>query len=83
MIENMQTTDIIVIGGGIAGLSAASQLACDARVTVLEAEQQPGYHASGRSAAYFAAAYGAKVVRAITASSENFLRNPQIGRAHV
>ena len=76
MIENMQTSDIIVIGGGIAGLSAASQLACDARVTVLEAEQQPGYHASGRSAAYFAAAYGAKVVRAITASSENFLRNP-------
>jgi D-arginine dehydrogenase len=76
MTERMQTSDIIVIGGGIAGLSAASQLACDASVTVLEAEQQPGYHASGRSAAYFAAAYGTKVVRAITASSEHFLRNP-------
>jgi len=79
MVKTLQTSDIIVIGAGIAGLSAASQLAGDARVTVLETEQQPGYHASGRSAAYFAAAYGKKAVRDITASCEAFFRNPPDG----
>ena len=46
-------SDILVIGGGIAGLSAAARLAPHAQVTVLEAEDALGYHASGRSAALF------------------------------
>lgn len=79
----MQTSDIIVIGGGIAGLSAAAELALDASVTVIETEQQPGYHASGRSAAYFAAAYGKKIVRDITGCCEAFLRNPPEGFTEV
>lgn len=83
MVHSVQTSDIIVIGGGIAGLSAAAELAQDARVTVLETEQQPGYHASGRSAAYFAAAYGKKIVRDITACCEAFLRHPPEGFTEV
>jgi D-arginine dehydrogenase len=75
----VQTADIIIIGAGIAGVSAAAELAEDARVTVLEMEQQPGYHATGRSAAYFAAAYGKKVIQELTACSEAFLRHPPDG----
>lgn len=51
-------TDILVIGGGIAGLSAAARLSADAQVTVLEREDALGYHASGRSAALFEQNYG-------------------------
>jgi glycine/D-amino acid oxidase-like deaminating enzyme len=43
--------DFLVIGGGIAGLSAAAALTRLGRVTVLEAEDALGHHASGRSAA--------------------------------
>ena len=75
----MQTADVVIIGGGIAGVSAAAELAADARVVVLESESQPGYHATGRSAAYFAAAYGKKIIRDITGSCEGFLRNPPDG----
>jgi glycine/D-amino acid oxidase-like deaminating enzyme len=50
--------DIIVIGGGIAGLSAAAELARDHKVCVLEMEAGAGYHATGRSAATFVPSYG-------------------------
>ena len=73
------TADIIVIGAGIAGASAAAELADGARVTLLEMEDQPGYHATGRSAAYFAAAYGSPVVRAFTACCEGFFAAPPDG----
>jgi D-arginine dehydrogenase len=79
----VQTADIIVIGGGIAGISAAAELAADASVVVLEAESQAGYHATGRSAAFFAAAYGKKIIREITACCEGFMRNPPEGFTEV
>lgn len=72
----MRTADIIVIGAGIAGASAAAELAADARVLLLEMEDQPGFHATGRSAAYFAAAYGNRVVREFTVCCESFFRSP-------
>ena len=71
--------DIIVIGGGIAGVSAAAELAATARVIVLEREPQPGYHATGRSAAFFVVSYGNAAVRAVTAASEPFYRAPPQG----
>ncbi len=71
--------DVIVIGAGIAGMSVAAELAADARVVVLEAESQPGYHATGRSAAYFAPPYGNSVVQAVTRASESFFRSPPTG----
>ncbi|XDA99284.1 FAD-binding oxidoreductase [Sulfitobacter sp. LCG007] len=65
-------SDIIVIGGGIAGLSAGGRLSKDARVTVLEAEDALGYHASGRSAALFEEGYGAPSVVALNRASAEY-----------
>lgn len=68
--------DVIVIGGGIAGVSAGASLAAAQKVLVIEAESQPGYHASGRSAAYFAPAYGNASVRLMTVDSQGFYKAP-------
>ena len=72
-------TDFLVIGAGIAGLSAAAELAASAKVVVLEKENQPGIHATGRSAAYFAPAYGNETVRGISITCEKFFRTPPDG----
>ncbi|MBZ9675680.1 NAD(P)/FAD-dependent oxidoreductase [Mesorhizobium sp. ES1-1] len=60
---------IIVIGGGIAGLSLAAAAQQWADVTVLEREPHLGYHASGRSAALFSETYGNAPVRALSLAS--------------
>ncbi|ESY63835.1 MULTISPECIES: FAD-binding oxidoreductase [Mesorhizobium] len=60
---------IIVIGGGIAGLSLAAAVRDWAEVTVIEREPHLGYHASGRSAALFTETYGNRLVRALTLAS--------------
>lgn len=69
-------SDILVIGGGIAGISAAARLAPDAKVTVLEAEAMIGHHSSGRSAAIFIRNYGNATLRALSAASAPFLTLP-------
>ncbi|MBJ3762372.1 FAD-binding oxidoreductase [Maribius pontilimi] len=61
--------DIVIVGGGIAGVSAAAELSADASVLLLEAESALGYHASGRSAAMFLPFYGNATVRALNAAS--------------
>ncbi len=71
--------DVLIIGGGIAGISAAAALAPHAAVTLLEAEDMPGYHASGRSAAMFLADYGNAVVRALNRASIDHLENADGG----
>jgi D-arginine dehydrogenase len=73
----VSTADVIVIGGGIAGISAGALLAEDMSVLVLEAEPHPGYHATGRSAAIFIRNYGNKVLRSLNAASAGFFENPQ------
>ncbi|KIC46186.1 FAD-dependent oxidoreductase [Tateyamaria sp. ANG-S1] len=65
-------TDIIVIGGGIAGISAAARLSEGANVTVLEGESALGYHASGRSAALFEENYGLAPVIALNKASAEY-----------
>ncbi|MGC1494720.1 MAG: FAD-binding oxidoreductase [Sulfitobacter sp.] len=65
-------SDIIVIGGGIAGLSAAARLSADAKVTVLEQESALGYHASGRSAALFEENYGLPSTIALNKASSGY-----------
>jgi len=70
-------SDILVIGGGIAGISAAARLAPDASVIVLEAESMIGHHSSGRSAAIFIRNYGNATLRALNAASAPFLADPQ------
>jgi D-arginine dehydrogenase len=65
----MFVSDVLVIGGGIAGLSVAARIAPHARVTVLEGESAPGYHASGRSVAFAHYGLGNAPVRTLTALS--------------
>jgi D-arginine dehydrogenase len=74
----MQDTlfDIAVIGGGMAGAAAAANLVAHARVLVLERESQPGYHATGRSAALFSEIYGNAPIRALTRASREFFYTP-------
>jgi D-arginine dehydrogenase len=48
-----ETFDILIIGAGIAGASAAAELARTHRVAILEREEFAGYHSTGRSAALF------------------------------
>ncbi|QNA85513.1 FAD-binding oxidoreductase [Sphingomonas sp. So64.6b] len=73
--------DIAVIGAGIAGAAAAWALAGRHRVLLLEAEDQPGYHSTGRSVAILSRTYGSDQVRALTAASQSFLAAPPNGFA--
>ena len=80
----MKTADVIVIGGGIAGASAAAEIAAaGAQVLLLEMESQPGYHATGRSAAMYEPSEGAPMVRALTRASYTFLSQPPEGLVEV
>ncbi|MFL6123047.1 NAD(P)/FAD-dependent oxidoreductase [Actinophytocola sp.] len=62
--------DVLVIGGGIAGVSIACELAADAQVILLEAEPELARHTTGRSAAIYAPTYGPPTVRQLTRESE-------------
>lgn len=75
----MKTIDVIVVGAGIAGTSAAYELAKDYSVLLLEMESQPGYHSTGRSAALYTEAYGNSVIRSLTTNSRSFLESPPEG----
>jgi D-arginine dehydrogenase len=70
------TADVIVIGGGIAGVSIAYELSKVVRVTVLEMESTLAYHTTGRSAATFLETYGGVQVRALTTASRAFFEEP-------
>lgn len=77
----MHTTqaDILVIGAGIAGASVAAHLAGTQRVLLVEREERPGYHSTGRSAALFTEIYGNATIRALTRASRRFLFEPPDG----
>ena len=64
-------TRILVIGGGVAGASAAAKLAPDAQVTLCEGEPALGYHASGRSAAMFVENYGSATTIVLNRASRS------------
>lgn len=68
--------DVIVIGGGIAGVSIAYELSVDRGVCLLEMESTLAYHTTGRSAATFLETYGGPEIRALTTASRAFLENP-------
>jgi D-arginine dehydrogenase len=69
-------TDFLIIGGGIAGLSAGARLSRHGRVIVLEAEEALGYHSSGRSVSFSHYGIGGAIVRALTAYSRPFFAAP-------
>lgn len=79
----MAKPEIVVIGAGIVGLSAASELAADAHVTVLEMESQPAYHSSGRSAATYIEPYDNMTVAQLTMASHAFFHAPPAGFSEV
>jgi len=62
-------TDIAIIGAGMAGASLAAELAGAASVLILEAEAQPGYHSTGRSAAFWSESYGGPLIQPLTSAS--------------
>ena len=64
--------DFLVIGGGIAGVSAAARLSGICSVTLLEMENALAYHASGRSAAMFEENYGKPSTIALNKASKDF-----------
>lgn len=68
--------DMLVIGGGIAGMSAAARIAHHGRTLVLERESALGYHASGRSATFYHFGIGNDAVRGMTAASSDFFAAP-------
>lgn len=64
--------DFLVIGGGIAGVSAGARLSHLGQVVLLEREAGLGYHASGRSAAMFEETYGLPSTIALNRASKPY-----------
>ncbi|MCC6720498.1 MAG: FAD-binding oxidoreductase [Acetobacteraceae bacterium] len=73
--------DALVIGGGIAGATAAAHLAADFRVALIEAEAAAGYHTTGRSAALWVANAGPEHELGLAEQSFGFLDAPPAGFA--
>src|SRR4051812_2522698 len=72
----MSDFDVIIVGGGIAGASLGAEIAANRRTLIIEAEEQCGYHSTGRSAAFYLESYGGPEVARLTAASRQFLAEP-------
>jgi D-arginine dehydrogenase len=83
MADTATHFDVIVLGAGMAGASVAAELAPQRRLLLLELEDQPGRHTTGRSAAMFFESYGNATVRGLTRASRAFLEQPPEGFADV
>lgn len=66
--------DFAIIGAGMAGASLAAELGPHAKVLILEAEDAPGYHSTGRSAAFWEECYGGPGIVPLTLPSGQYLR---------
>lgn len=65
----MKQYDVAIVGAGMAGASLAAAVAPHASVLLIEAEDAPGYHATGRSAAFWSETYGGPGVQPLTTAS--------------
>lgn len=65
----MNRFDVAIVGAGMAGASLAARLAPHRSVLLLEAEDRPGYHSTGRSAAFWTESYGGPGVQPLTTAS--------------
>lgn len=72
----MTPVDFLIVGGGMAGFSLAAGLARAGSVLLIEQEEQPGYHASGRSVAFWEESYGGPGVQPLTSASGPLLAAP-------
>ncbi len=68
--------DIVIVGGGIAGASLGAEVAGKRRTLIIEAEENCGYHSTGRSAAFWLESYGGPNVALLTSASKVFLDRP-------
>jgi len=75
----MSVADFLVIGGGVAGLSAAALLARHGKTIVFEAEAALGYHSSGRSVSFSHFGIGGAAVKGLTAYSRRFFEEQEDG----
>ncbi len=75
----MRSYDVLVIGGGIAGVSIGYELATDRSVGLLEMEATLAYHTTGRSVATFLESYGGRTIRLLTTASRSFMEDPPEG----
>ncbi|MEO6652402.1 MAG: FAD-dependent oxidoreductase [Ilumatobacteraceae bacterium] len=82
-MTSVEIADVVVIGAGIAGLSAAAALSVDASVVLVEMEDTAAHHATGRSAALFLPTYGPATVRRLAAASAEFFRSAGHGRSGI
>jgi D-arginine dehydrogenase len=72
----MSGFDIVIVGGGIAGASLGAEVAERRRTLIIEGEAQCGYHATGRSAAFWLESYGGPKVALLSRASRAFLDRP-------
>jgi D-arginine dehydrogenase len=79
----MTDFDVIIVGSGMAGASLAAELAEHRKVLLVEAESAPGYHSTGRSAAFWSECYGGAGVQALTKASGPMLMSPPPGFSDV
>ena len=70
----MSGYDIAIVGAGIVGATLAAAIGDCARVLLLEAEDQPGYHSTGRSAAFWSETYGGPGIQPLSAASTEAFR---------
>ena len=73
----METYDYAIVGAGMAGASIAAELLRlsgeDTRIVILEAEDHPGYHTTGRSAAFWSETYGGPDIAPLSLASKKYL----------
>jgi D-arginine dehydrogenase len=72
----MINLDILIVGGGIGGASLGAEVASKRRTMIVEAEDQCGYHSTGRSAAFFLESYGGPIVAQLSSASGSLLADP-------
>jgi D-arginine dehydrogenase len=65
----VKRVDVAIIGAGIAGASLAAAIGDSASVLLIEGESHPGFHSTGRSAAFWSETYGGPVVQPLTTAS--------------
>jgi len=70
------TAEVMVIGGGIAGASAAYELSKTHDVILLEQEAELAFHTTSRSAALYIENEGGPVFHRLSTASRSFLENP-------
>jgi len=81
MSDQNRSFDFLIIGGGMAGISAAAALATHGSVAVLETENHIAYHSTGRSAATYIRNYGNSTLRILNNLAFPYLNGDAIGES--